>query len=252
MNTNVSNEVTPLLPPPPTIHMDGGASQQLPEASLQSSQYQSSYRRGTSWENYVAAVEKYPIRTKCITALIIFVTADAFAQVVEYLLSLHDNDQPNRDRIGIDWIRAMRFGALGLFGAPWSHYYFYWLDHFLPPSEDPFTTRTAVKVVIDQFIQAPILLAIMIGQRLGGAKQDLSNTFMASLIANCMIKFPCVSSANACQHLMRSSCFSCSFNATTIERETLDSSFNYQYCFCQTIAPSIVRERCVLLLDNHS
>lgn len=200
MNSKATNEVTPLLLPPQTTttatHTNGVLIQQPSESSSQ--QALSSYRRSTSWENYVSAVEKYPIRTKCITALIIFVSADAFAQVVECIISFNNSDNDN-DIFGIDWIRAMRFGALGLFGAPWSHFYFYWLDHYLPPSEEPFTTRTAVKVVIDQFIQAPILLAIMIfslglmkGQGFGGAKQDLSNTFMESLIANCMIHFHCV------------------------------------------------------------
>jgi hypothetical protein len=154
-------------------------------ASVSSSSFDR--RRGISWDNYLVAVEKYPIRTKCFTAWIIFVAADAFAQSVEYIL------YKNHSMIlVIDWIRAMRFGALGLFGAPWSHYYFHWLDHYLPPSEEPFTKRTALKVCIDQFIQAPILLAIMIfslslmkGQGFTGALQDLSNTFMVSLIANC-------------------------------------------------------------------
>jgi peroxisomal membrane protein 2 len=155
----------------------------------------------------LVAVEKYPIRTKCITAWIIFIAADTLAQVIEYRLTILDQETQTHPSYGgsittgstrntnIDWIRAMRFGALGLFGAPWSHYYFQWLDHHLPPSEEPFTRRTAIKVGIDQFVQAPILLAIMIfslslmkGQGFNGARQDLTNTFMISLIANCTIK----------------------------------------------------------------
>ena len=145
------------------------------------------------------AIEKYPIRTKCITAFIIFVAADAVAQLIEHLLELHQNHIPIRSRIALlhikmDGIRTMRFGALGLLGAPWSHYYFHWLDHYWPPSVEPCSPRTALKVGIDQLIQAPILLAIMIfslslmkGQGFTGAKQDLSNSFMESLIANCTI-----------------------------------------------------------------
>jgi peroxisomal membrane protein 2 len=154
----------------------------------------------------LVAVEKYPIRTKCITAWIIFIAADTLAQMIEYRLTMVDHDNHLSSLTGsitiggtrntnIDWIRALRFGALGLFGAPWSHYYFQWLDHHLPPSEEPFTRRTAIKVGIDQFVQAPILLAIMIfslslmkGQGFNGARQDLTNTFMISLIANCTIK----------------------------------------------------------------
>jgi predicted permease len=175
--TTTSNEVAPLLPVLPT-HVSGDEQNQ----------------RGISWENYVLAVEKYPIRTKCLTALILFVASDAFAQVLEFIF---DDDGATRGIFYYDWIRAMRFGAVGLLGAPWSHYYFYWLDHYLPPSSEPFTKRTALKVFIDQFVQAPILLAIMIfalslmkRKGLDAAKEDLSRTFMKSLIANCEFHSP--------------------------------------------------------------
>ena len=192
-NVSTSNEATPLLRPIPSTHIIHGED---PPSQSQSASVAASnlYRsRRISWENYVVAVEKYPIRTKCITAWIIFVAADTFAQVIQHILSfMNDHSIHITTCLNIDCIRAMRFGALGLFGAPWSHYYFHWLDHYLPPSEEPFTKRTALKVCIDQFLQAPILLAIMIfslslmkGQGFGGAKQDLENTFMISLIANC-------------------------------------------------------------------
>jgi peroxisomal membrane protein 2 len=77
-------------------------------------------------------------------------------------------------------------------GAPWSHYYFHYLDTYIPPTPEPFTQTTAVKVFIDQFIQAPILLALMIsllsimkGTGVDGVKTDMGDNYGASLIANC-------------------------------------------------------------------
>ena len=235
MISNGNSEVTPLLPPSHTIIVPPQppvlSQSQLAVASTSSSLNRT---RRISWENYLVAVEKYPIRTKCITAWIIFIAADTFAQVIEYLL--YKNHLPlvttpirNMD---IDWIRSMRFGALGLFGAPWSHYYFQWLDHYLPPSEEPFTKRTAIKVGIDQLLQAPILLAVMIfslslmkGQGVTGAKQDLSNTFMESLIANCTIRNVAIFLSFSDMHHI-STTFAILFTlASYDQRETVDTSF---------------------------
>ncbi len=239
MNSRATNEVTPLLLP---THGNGDEQNQ----------------RRTSWENYVLAVEKYPIRTKCLTALILFVASDAFAQVLEFIL----DDGATRTVFDYDWIRAMRFGAVGLFGAPWSHYYFYWLDHYLPPSNEPFTKRTALKVFIDQFVQAPILLAIMIfalslmkGKGLDAAKEDLSNTFMESLIANCEWHFVidgCTfRTLNACRNSHEPLVSNPPLSYKP-KRETLDTGIDYQYRFCETIAPSFVRQCHIFLLDHHT
>ena len=143
--------------------------------------------RGISdhWDTYVAAVERRPLLTKSLTAVLIFSAADAFAQFLEH--------ERGVSKVEIfDWPRCARFAAFGLFGAPWSHYYFHWLDKCLPPTPNPWTITTLQKVFIDQFIQAPILLAIMIcalslmkGEGLGGLKRDMSNSFLGALIANC-------------------------------------------------------------------
>jgi hypothetical protein len=153
----------------------------------------------TLWGYYLVAIDTYPIVTKCVTATIILSLADVVAQIIEFIRSSSTIVQPRM----IDILRTMRFGLLGLLGAPWSHYYFYYLDYYLPPSISsdkyyPFTLRTIIKVAIDQCVQAPILLAIMIlvlGCLKGGvfsnciheARHDISTTFMTSLIANCTI-----------------------------------------------------------------
>jgi peroxisomal membrane protein 2 len=138
------------------------------------------------WDSYVSIVERRPLVTKSITATIILGGADLCAQGLEHARGISDTT-------GIDWPRAARFAAFGLFGAPWSHYYFYWLDHWLPPSKKPCSWTTFLKVIIDQFIQAPLLLAVMIcalsimkGQGLKGMKQDMHDNFVNALLANCM------------------------------------------------------------------
>lgn len=176
--TDESDEATYLL-----HHRHSGHQPSNGTSFAASNRASHSFSRSVSdhWDGYVAKVETHPLLTKSITATIILGLADLCAQGVEHT-----------DGIGIDWPRAARFAAFGLLGAPWSHYYFHWLDHYLPPSAQPWTPTTAVKVCIDQLIQAPILLAIMIaalslmkGAGFSGAKRDLGDNFFDALIANC-------------------------------------------------------------------
>jgi len=155
--------------------------------SLSSDAFPRFLARGISgqWDDYVSAVERRPLLTKSLTAVIIFSIADASAQGLEHGRGVSTVD-------GFDWLRCARFAAFGLFGAPWSHFYFMWLDKCLPPSANPWSITTLQKVFIDQFIQAPILLAIMIcalslmkGEGFTGMKHDMSDSFLAALIANC-------------------------------------------------------------------
>jgi len=137
------------------------------------------------WDNYVNAVETHPLLTKSLTAVCLFGAADGFAQGLEHVRGVSAVK-------GLDWLRVARFAAFGLFGAPWSHYYFHWLDHCMPPTPNPWSITTLQKVFIDQFIQAPILLAIMIcalslmkGEGIAGMKKDMEDSFLQALIANC-------------------------------------------------------------------
>lgn len=162
--------------------------------SLSSDAFPRFLARGISgqWDDYVSAVERRPLLTKSLTAVIIFSVADASAQGLEHARGVATPD-------AFDWLRCARFAAFGLFGAPWSHFYFMWLDKCLPPSENPWSITTLQKVFIDQFVQAPILLAIMIcalslmkGEGFIGMKQDMSGSFLAALIANCKSSVVCV------------------------------------------------------------
>jgi hypothetical protein len=152
------------------------------------------------WQRYSDLIDRRPLITKAITATILFLLADLIAQGIEHLLGRVPIDQDvdsstTNDMIvcGINVPRVARFAAFGLIGAPWSHYYFQYLDRWLPPSEQPWTVRTFTKVIIDQFIQAPLLLAIMIGalslmkgEGFRGVSHALHDNFRATLIANCM------------------------------------------------------------------
>ena len=66
------------------------------------------------------------------------------------------------------------------------------LDGALPPTEEPFTTTTGIKVVIDQFVQAPVFtvlifafLGFLEGKSVAGVKQQLEDDYTDTMIANC-------------------------------------------------------------------
>ena len=138
-----------------------------------------------AWAWYANLLDKNPLLVKAITAFFILGLGDAAAQGVENLRG---------SSISVfDWIRAIRFGAFGFLGAPWAHYYYFFLDKYFPPTEKPFTPVTAIKLAIDQGLQAPALLAIIIstlallkGSGISGVKDDMKAHFMSTLIANCM------------------------------------------------------------------
>lgn len=184
----------------------------------------------STWEKYVDLVEKRPLITKSVTATLIFALADLMAQGIEHLRGDAEDEST-------DWLRTARFAAFGLFGAPWSHYYFMWLDHYLPPSPTPWTRRTFLKVAIDQFLQAPILLAIMIGalslmkgDGFEGVKHDLGVNFIDTLIANCTSPKPLAHSF----------------------RETVVAGVSHQLGLCQALVASTIRKCGLYGVDRNS
>jgi hypothetical protein len=141
------------------------------------------------WRKYNDLIESHPIAVKSLTGCVILSLGDMAGQLIEHLQRIHST---GLDVFNVDWVRVSRFAIFGLCGAPWSHYYFYYLDLYLPPTPQPFTRTTALKVIIDQFVQAPILLGVMIsllallkGTGLIGILHDLRNTYGTALLANC-------------------------------------------------------------------
>lgn len=137
-----------------------------------------------SWNNYTTILEKHPLLTKGITAFFLLGLGDLCGQGVEHVRGTATE--------GVDWPRTARFGVFGLLGAPWAHYYFYYLDLYLPPTPQPWTRTTLVKLLIDQGVQAPLLLAfiicalsIMRGEGIDGAILEMKETYVGALYANC-------------------------------------------------------------------
>lgn len=107
-----------------------------------------------AWTSYNQALESDPLLTKSVTAGVILGAADLAGQAIENSISEEDKD--------IDIARFARFAFFGfILQAPWNHFYYLQLDGALPPTEDPFTATTGIKVVIDQFVQAPIFTVLI-------------------------------------------------------------------------------------------
>lgn len=268
------NEATSLLTSANIIHTNGGGpsvQQHVPSSNSSRLLHSNdifpsfSFSRISSdyWERYLAAVETHPLVTKSVTASIILGSADLTAQFVEKLQQ-QGGLEPDAiaESVVVDWLRTLRFAAIGLIGAPWSHFYFYWLDRSLPPSVDPWTTTTAVKVIIDQFVQAPILLAILISSlsfmkrfHWSDVNRDVHDNFIFTLIANCTC--PGINN-NAFNIGHRNDIFSTTLSSISkiysilVFREALDTSVDCQHCICSPFVAGSLRKYCFLLLDNHS
>ena len=108
------------------------------------------------WNDYLQLLDSAPLPTKAVTAGLIIGAGDLSAQVIESVLQKKD-EAADAETTGIDLARVGRWAAFGFFlQAPWNHFFYQVLDGVLPPTEDPFTQTTAIKVCIDQFGQAPI------------------------------------------------------------------------------------------------
>ena len=91
------------------------------------------------WEAYYGALERWPLVVKSVTAFVLMALADFLAQMVEHLRGI-----PYGAFVNV--LRTLRFGVFGLLGAPWTHYYYDWLDRTLPPTPQPWTMTTAGKI----------------------------------------------------------------------------------------------------------
>ena len=144
-----------------------------------------------AWASYNEALDANPLLVKSVTAGVILGAADLTGQALEGLQ--REEDKP------IDVARAVRFAVFGLIlQAPWNHFYYQLLDGVLPPTEEPWTTTTAVKTVIDQFVQAPVFtvlifafLGFLEGKTSEDIKTQLKNDYPDTMVANC--KFLCAS-----------------------------------------------------------
>lgn len=150
-----------------------------------------------AWSSYNVALEANPLIVKSITAGVILGAADLTGQAVQNS-SNNNDDNDEKSRLDVDYARCFRFAIFGLvLQAPWNHFYYLLLDGALPPTEDPFTVTTATKVVIDQFVQAPIFtvlifvfLGLLEGKSLDMVKEQLDDDYKDTMLANWKLWVP--------------------------------------------------------------
>ena len=147
-----------------------------------------------AWSSYNDALEANPLLVKSVTASVILGAADFTGQFIEKAIKGEEADSDE----GVDIARVARFAFFGLvLQAPWNHFYYLLLDGALPPTEDPFTATTGIKVVIDQFIQAPIFTVLIFaflgaleGKNVDAIKKQLDDDYVDTMLANWKLWVP--------------------------------------------------------------
>lgn len=143
-----------------------------------------------AWSSYNLALETAPILTKSITAGVILGAADLAGQAIQ--------NKDSETDVDVDYARFLRFAFFGfILQAPWNHFYYLFLDGALPPTAEPFTTTTGLKVAIDQFVQAPVFTVIIFGflgflegKSLENIKSQLDEDYTDTMLANWKLWVP--------------------------------------------------------------
>lgn len=151
------------------------------------------------WTSYLNALESDPLLVKSVTAGVILGAADLSGQAIQQSLAKANSDDATTitDR-GVDIARFLRFAFFGfILQAPWNHFYYLLLDGALPPTPDPFTATTGIKVLVDQFIQAPIFTVIIFaflgfleGKTVEEIKKQLDDDYVDTMLANWKLWVP--------------------------------------------------------------
>lgn len=143
---------------------------------------------GEIWSSYLDLLSAAPLQTKAVTAGVIIGAGDTAAQLIERVTAKKD----------FDVARALRWAVFGLvLQGPWNHAFYKLLDGALPPTPDPWTITTLEKVVVDQFVQAPIFTVIILcffalveGKGLEFAKAQVQNDLGGILVKNWSVFLP--------------------------------------------------------------
>jgi peroxisomal membrane protein 2 len=143
-----------------------------------------------AWQAYNSALESDPLLVKSITASGIFGAADLTGQAIERAKKQNDAE--------LDVLRTLRFALFGLIlQAPWNHYFYLYLDGALPPTAEPWTPTTGIKVVIDQFVQAPIFTVLIFvflgaleGKQLDDIQKQLEEDYKDTMLDNWKLFIP--------------------------------------------------------------
>lgn len=155
-----------------------------------------------AWSSYLSALEADPLLIKSITAGVILGAADLSGQAIQQAKAAAAEDGSvsinASTSAGVDLARFARFAFFGLIlQAPWNHFYYLLLDGALPPTEDPFTATTGIKVVIDQFVQAPVFtvlifgfLGVLEGKTVDEIRKQLDDDYVDTMLANWKLWVP--------------------------------------------------------------
>ena len=141
------------------------------------------------WEGYLSALEATPLPVKCATATVIIGSGDAAAQAIEGLKTKSG---------GVDLARVGRWALFGLvLQAPWNHAFQNALEALLPSTPEPWTTTTALKVAIDQGLQAPVFTALIFvffavieGRGVDAGVTQIKDELAPTLLKNWLIFLP--------------------------------------------------------------
>ncbi|EEC50981.1 predicted protein [Phaeodactylum tricornutum CCAP 1055/1] len=173
--------------------------QRIGRASKSTSFTGSNLGPAEAWSAYNGALEANPLIVKSVTAGIILGAADLAGQTLEDFQKKQEGDaQEALEEFGIDWLRSARFAIFGLvLQAPWNHFYYLALDGQIPPTTEPFTTTNGIKVLIDQFVQAPIFTVLIFvflgtleGKTPSAIKNQLNNDYKDTILANWKLWLP--------------------------------------------------------------
>lgn len=153
-----------------------------------------------AWSSYLTALEADPLLVKSITAGIILGAADLSGQAIQRAISTDDSSVSGDESgsSGVDFARFARFAFFGfVLQAPWNHFYYQLLDGALPPTEDPVSATTGIKVFIDQFVQAPVFtilifgfLGLLEGKTTDEIKKQLDDDYTDTMLANWKLWVP--------------------------------------------------------------
>mmetsp|Transcript_13871 Transcript_13871/g.28644 ORF Transcript_13871/g.28644 Transcript_13871/m.28644 type:complete len:252 (-) Transcript_13871:134-889(-) len=153
-----------------------------------------------AWASYNVALEQSPLLVKSLSAGVILGAADLAGQAIESVRNANDETSSSSEEEsgGIDVARFVRFAVFGLvLQAPWNHFYYTLLDGAIPPTVEPFTSTNLEKVVIDQFVQAPIFtvlifvfLGLLEGKQMESIQKQLENDYQDTIVANWKLWVP--------------------------------------------------------------
>ena len=164
-----------------------------------------------AWSAYNEALQSNPLLVKSVTACVILGFADLAGQALEARLKKQDVSaaitaagnideqlQEEGEQAVVDFARTARFAFFGLvLQAPWNHFYYQLLDGAIPPTVEPWTATTGIKVVIDQFVQAPIFtvlifafLGFLEGKSVAAVKEQLEEDYVDTMLANWKLWIP--------------------------------------------------------------